>query len=75
MDSEPEDRISRLKSRLSKAREQARVQQNTLDHILRLLQGLQVPGTLQVPQDTPPAPPAPQSLLWQPLPPRNHCAD
>jgi hypothetical protein len=32
MDSEAEDRISRLESRLSEAREQARVQQNTLNH-------------------------------------------
>jgi hypothetical protein len=40
MDSEPEDHVSKLESRLSKAREQARVQQNTLNHILQLLQGL-----------------------------------
>ena len=59
MDSEAEDRVSRLESELSKAREQARVQQNTLDHILNLLQRLPIPGTLQAPQDPSPAPPAP----------------
>jgi hypothetical protein len=56
MDTEPEDRISKLKSGLSEVREQARVQQNTLNHILRLLQGLQISGA---PQDPPPAPPVP----------------
>jgi Retrotransposon gag protein/Zinc knuckle len=59
MDSEAEDRVSRLESELSKAREQARVQQNTLDHILNLLQRLPIPGTPQAPQDPSPAPPAP----------------
>jgi hypothetical protein len=59
MDSEPEDHISRLKSGLSEVREQARVQQNALDHILTLLQRLPIPGVLQAPQDPPPAPPAP----------------
>jgi len=54
-----EDRVSRLESGLSEAREQARVQQNTLDHILRVLQGLQVPGALQAPPDPPPVQPAP----------------
>jgi Zinc knuckle/Retrotransposon gag protein len=59
MDSEPEDRVSRLESGLSEAREQARVQQNTLNHILTLLQQLSIPGVPQAPQDPPPAPPAP----------------
>ena len=51
MDSEPEDRISRLKSELSEAKERARVQQNTLDHILTLLQQLPIPEAPQAPQD------------------------
>jgi hypothetical protein len=59
MDSEPEDCVSRLESGLSKAREQARVQQNTLDHILQLLQQLPISGVLQAPQDPPTALPAP----------------
>jgi Retrotransposon gag protein/Zinc knuckle len=59
MDSEQEDRVSRLESGLSETREQARVQQNTLDHILQLLQGLQAPGVSQAAPDPPPAPPAP----------------
>jgi hypothetical protein len=59
MDSEPEDRVSRLESRLSEAREQARVQQNTLDYILQLLQQLQISGVLQAPQNPPTALPAP----------------
>jgi Retrotransposon gag protein len=56
MDTEPEDRVSKLESGLSEAREQARAQQNTLDHILQLLQGLQISGA---PRDPPPAPSAP----------------
>jgi hypothetical protein len=55
MDSEPEDRISRLESELSEAKERARVQQNTLDHILTLLQRLPIPEAPQAPQDPPPA--------------------
>jgi hypothetical protein len=59
MDSEPEDRISRLESELSEAKERSRVQQNTLDHILTLLQRLPIPGAEQAPQDSAPAPLAP----------------
>jgi hypothetical protein len=59
MDSEPEDRVSRLESGLSEAREQARVQQNTLDHILQLLQQLPISGVPQAPQNPPTALPAP----------------
>ena len=59
MDSKAKDRVSRLESELSKAREQARVQQNTLDHILNLLQRLPIHGTPQAPQDPSPALPAP----------------
>jgi hypothetical protein len=59
MDSEPEDRVSRLESGLSEAREQARVQQNTLNQILQLLQQLLISGVLQAPQDPPMALPAP----------------
>ncbi len=59
MDSEPEDRVSRLESGLSEAREQARVQQNTLDHILQLVQQLQISGVPQAPQNPPTALPAP----------------
>jgi hypothetical protein len=59
MDSEAEDRVSTLESELSKAREQARVQQNTLDHILNLLQRLPIPRTPQAPQGSSLAPPAP----------------
>ena len=56
MDTELEDRVSKLESGLSEAREQARAQQNTLDHILQLLQGLQISGA---PQNPPPALSAP----------------
>jgi len=59
MDSEPEDHISRLESELSEAKERARVQQNTLDHILTLLQWLPIPEAPQAPQDPPPAQLAP----------------
>jgi len=59
MDSKPEDCVSRLESGLSKGREQARVQQNTLDHILQLLQQLPITGVPQAPQGPPTALPAP----------------
>ena len=71
MDSEPEDRVSRLESGLSEAREQGRVQQNTLDHILTLLQRLPIAGAPHTPQNPIPgvtqAPPDPS--LAQPAPP------
>ncbi|KIM72592.1 hypothetical protein PILCRDRAFT_16000 [Piloderma croceum F 1598] len=75
MDSDAEDRISRLESRLSEAREQARVQQNTLDHILQLLQQLPITEGTQAPQDPPlaaaaptaPALPAPIAALMAPV--------
>jgi hypothetical protein len=75
MDSEAEDCISRLESGLSKVREQARVQQNTLDHILQLLQWLPITGGTQAPQDPPavaaaptlPAPLAPIAALMAPI--------
>ena len=46
MTMEAEDHVSRLKSRLAEAREQARIQQNTLDDILQLLQNM--PGLIEI---------------------------
>jgi hypothetical protein len=48
-----DDRVSRLESRLLQAQEHARVQQNTLDHILQLLQHLPSAGDAQTPQNIP----------------------
>ncbi|KIM86281.1 hypothetical protein PILCRDRAFT_4789 [Piloderma croceum F 1598] len=75
MDSEAEDCVSRLESGLSEAREQARVQQNTLNHILQLLQRLPITGGTQAPQDPPvvaaaptvPALPAPTAAPMAPV--------
>jgi hypothetical protein len=49
--SDADDRISRLEFRLLQAQEHARVQQNTLDHILQLLQCLLGVGGSQTPQN------------------------
>jgi Retrotransposon gag protein/Zinc knuckle len=57
MDSEPLDRISKLESGLSDAREQAKAQQNTLDEILRHIQGLSATRDSQPPVGPPPAMP------------------
>lgn len=52
------DHIAMLKYRLLQAQEHSRIQQNTLDHILRLLhdvpgpQGPQIPKTLVTPADS-----------------------
>src|ERR1700720_1577769 len=46
MTMEAEDRVSRLESRLAEAREQAQIQQNTLDDILQLLQNM--PGLKEI---------------------------
>jgi hypothetical protein len=45
------NRVARLNSGLSEAREQARVQQNTLDDNLRLLQCLPALGDSHIPGD------------------------
>jgi hypothetical protein len=50
-----DDRVSRLESRLLQAQEHARVQQNTLDHILQLLQCLPSIGDSRTPQNIPAA--------------------
>ncbi|KIM88468.1 hypothetical protein PILCRDRAFT_3448 [Piloderma croceum F 1598] len=75
MDSEAKNCVSRLDSGLSEAREQARVQQNTLNHILQLLQQLPITGGMQAPQDPPavaaapmvPALPVPTAALTAPV--------
>ena len=46
MTMEAEDRVFRLESRLAEAREQAQIQQNTLDDILQLLQNM--PGLKEI---------------------------
>jgi hypothetical protein len=51
MTSDADDHVARLESRLLQAQEHARVQQNTLNHYLQLLQC--IPGT-----QMPPNPPA-----------------
>jgi hypothetical protein len=51
--SDADDHISRLKSGLLQAQEHARVQQNTLDHILLLLQCLPGVGDSRTPQNIP----------------------
>jgi hypothetical protein len=54
--SDADDRVSRLESGLLQAQEHARVQQNTLDHILQLLQCLPSVRDAQTPQNIPAAP-------------------
>jgi hypothetical protein len=54
--SDADDHVSRLESGLLQAQEHARVQQNTLDHILQLLQCLPSMGNAQTPQNIPAAP-------------------
>jgi hypothetical protein len=51
--SDTDNCISRLESGLLQAQEHARVQQNTLDHILQLLQCLPSVGDSQTPQNIP----------------------
>jgi hypothetical protein len=51
--SDADDRVSRLESGLLQAQEHARVQQNTLDHILQLLQHLPGVGDSRTPQNIP----------------------
>src|ERR1700720_819314 len=46
MTMEAEDRVSRLESGLAEEREQAQIQQNTLDDILQLLQNM--PGLKEI---------------------------
>ena len=53
--SDADDRVSRLESGLLQAQEHARVQQNTLDHILQLLQCLPSVRDAQTPQNIPAA--------------------
>jgi hypothetical protein len=48
-----DDRVSRLESGLHQAQEHARVQQNTLDHILQLLQCVPGVGDSWTPQNIP----------------------
>jgi hypothetical protein len=64
--SDADDHVSRLKSGLLQAQEHARVQQNTLDHILQLLQRLPSVGDIQIPQNIPAAPadPTPPVRAW-----------
>ena len=68
--SDADDRVSRLESGLLQAQEHARVQQNTLDHILQLLQRLPSVGDAQTPHNIPAAPePQPPVTPADPTPP------
>jgi hypothetical protein len=68
--SDADDRVSRLESGLLQAQEHARVQQNTLDHILQLLQRLPSVRDAQTPQNIPAAPePQPPVTPADPTPP------
>jgi hypothetical protein len=68
--SDADDRVSRLKSGLLQAQAHARVQQNTLNHILQLLQCLPSVGDAQTPPNIPTAPePQPPVTLADPTPP------
>jgi hypothetical protein len=68
--SDADDHISRLESGLLQAQEHARVQQNTLDHILQLLQCLPSIRDTQIPQNIPAAPePQPPVTPADPTPP------
>jgi hypothetical protein len=67
--SDANDCVSRLESRLLQAQEHARVQQNTLDHILQLLQRLPGVGDSWTPQNIPTAlEPQPPVTLADPTP-------
>jgi hypothetical protein len=68
--SDADDHVSRLESGLLQAQEHARVQQNTLDHILQLLQHLPSVGDAQTPQNIPAAlEPQPPVTPADPTPP------
>jgi hypothetical protein len=85
--SDADDRVSRLESGLLQAQEHARVQQNTLDHILQLLQHLPSIRDAQTPQNIPaalepqppvtPADPTPPVQAWglKPLTPNDFDGD
>jgi hypothetical protein len=65
-----DDHISKLESGLLQAQEHARVQQNTLNHILQLLQCLPSTGDAQTPQNIPTTlEPQPPVTLADPTPP------